>query len=158
MPIQLVDPVVAISDHYLFGALMKADAASALAPVAGAKTLVDAPGFAQAKTAFDTPAQGFGYIDAKVVFERLYGQLRPVALFAAAMSPELGKIVEVSKLPETEDIAQHLRPITYLQRQVESGWMMESSGPITISQTALLGGVGVVGAAFSQMQSEEPTP
>ncbi len=158
MQIQLVDPVVAISDQYVLGALTKADAAKALAPVDGAETLVDAPGFAGAQAAFATPAQGFGYIDAKVFFERLYGQLRPVAMFAAAMSPDLGQTVDVSKLPETEDIAQYLRPITYLQRQVESGWLMESSGPITMSQSALLGGVGVTAALFSQMQATPPTP
>ncbi len=127
MQIQLIDPVLAVSDKYLLGALTNATVVAALSPTPEAKTLLDAPGFAKARTAFDTPAQGFGYIDAKVVFERLYNQLRPVAMFAAAMSPDLSEKVDVSKLPETEDIAQYLRPITYLQRQVDSGWLMESS-------------------------------
>ncbi len=158
LPIQLVDPVVAISDEYLFAALTSADLARALQPDPEARTLADAPGFAKAKAAYDTPAQGFGYIDAKVVFERLYNQLRPVVTFAAAMSPDIAEKVDVSKLPETEAIAQYLRPITYVQRQVEGGWLMESSGPITISQTSVLLGLGVGAGVYSQMMATPPTP
>ena len=60
------------------------------------------------------------------------------------MSPNVGKVVDVNKLPDTETISRHLNPILYTNRQVADGMLIESSGPITLSQAVMLiaGGVG----------------
>ncbi len=156
MEIQLVDPVIAISDDYLFLSLTEQELSRVLTAGGGdEKTLVDAGAFEPAKAAYDTPAQAFGYIDSKVIFERIYNQLRPVILIGAAMSPGASDVVDVSKLPETETISGYLRPVVYNQRQTEDGWLMESSGPITMTQGGLVLG-GALAAAMLNGMAEPP--
>lgn len=158
MDIQLIDPVVAINDQYLFAALTTAGLTNALADREDAETLADAPAFSAATTAYRTPAQAFAFIDSKTLFESIYNQLRPVILFGAAMAPGISDKVDVSKLPATEAISQYLRPIVYLQRQVDDGWIIESSGPITMSEAGVVLGAAIGAAVLNGMADPPATP
>ncbi len=158
MEIQLIDPAVAISDQYIFAALTTTDLTNALTVDDAAETLADSQGFSAASAAYRTPAQAFAFIDSKSLFESIYNQLRPVILFGAAMAPDISNKVDVSKLPATEDISRHLRPIVYLQRQVDDGWMIESSGPITMSEAGIVVGAAITAAVYSGMANPPAAP
>jgi hypothetical protein len=64
-----------------------------------------------------------------------------VIVFGAAVVPGASDVIDGSKLPETESIAKHLQPIVYSQTRIPEGYLVESSGPITMNQAALLGAV-----------------
>ena len=65
--------------------------------------------------------------------------LRQVIVFGAAVVPGASAIIDASKLPETETIAKHLQPIVYNQIRIPEGYLVESSGPITMNQAVFLG-------------------
>jgi hypothetical protein len=155
--IQLIDPVVAIGDKFLYGALTSAELERALGVKPGAPTLESAAAFKPALAAYRAEAQAFGYLDSKALFEGVYNRVRPIAIFAAAMSSDVGKFVDVNKLPETEAISRHLSPIIYGNRQLPDGWLVESSGPVTLSQAFFAGVFGASAAYFSQaMKGAQP--
>jgi hypothetical protein len=66
--------------------------------------------------------------------------------FRAAITPGASDIIDGSKLPETETIAKHLQPIVYSQIRLPEGYLVESSGPITMNQAVLI--AAAAGAAF----------
>ena len=87
-----------------------------------------------------------GYVDAKVLFERTYGLLKPMAALGVMMAPQANDYVDVNKLPDVETISKHLSPIVYSQSSDEQGALMESVGPVTFLQ-AELGAGGLLGAS-----------
>jgi hypothetical protein len=117
----------------------------------GAPTLESSDAFKPALAAYKQDGQAFGYLDSKGLFERIYNLLRPIAIFAGGMSPDVSKLIDVQKLPETETISKHLSPVLYTNKQTADGILIESSGPITLSQAVVLI-VGGAGASYaSQM-------
>jgi hypothetical protein len=58
------------------------------------------------------------------------------------MMPDLKKRIDVSKLPKAETIAKHLPPIVLSQKRTTEGTLIESSGPVSISELLILGGTG----------------
>jgi hypothetical protein len=140
--IQLIDPAIAS----LTGAEL--ERALTLQPSAG--TLETAAAFKPAMSAYRESVQAFGYVDSKAMFERIYNQVRPIAIFAGAMSSDLSKVVDVQKLPETEAVSRHLTPIVYTNKQFADGWLIESTGPITLSQAFFLTMGGAVATYLSQ--------
>jgi len=56
--------------------------------------------------------------------------------------PDLKKRIDVSKLPKAETIAKHLPPIVLSQKRTTEGTLIESSGPVSISELLILGGTG----------------
>ena len=58
----------------------------------------------------------------------------------AAMMPDLSTRIDVSKLPKPETIGQHLPPIVFSQRRTPDGTLLESSGPVSMSQFLILAG------------------
>jgi hypothetical protein len=74
-------------------------------------------------------------------------------LMGAAFMPAMNDYVEVSKLPPADVIAKHLTPIVSSQRYQDRGYVAESIGPLTLSQTGmgalLLAGAGVFGYQHS---------
>ena len=65
--------------------------------------------------------------------------LRQIIVFGAAIVPGASAIIDGSKLPETETIAKHLQPIVYKQTRIPEGYLVESTGPITMNQAVFLG-------------------
>lgn len=141
--IQLIDPAIAISDKTLFASLSLPAIEKALgARGADAATLDKSEAFKPALGAWNGGAQAFAYIDARGIFERIYNQFRPVIIFGASLMPDIASAVDVSKLPETETISKYLDPIVYTQQRVPDGWLLESSGPITLYEAFTLAGAG----------------
>jgi hypothetical protein len=105
-------------------------------------TLRDAPDFKDAVSAFQSANEAFCYIDTRTVFTRVYNSFVPVIRFGAAMMPDLKKQIDVSKLPKAETIAKHLPPIVLSQKRTTEGTLIESSGPVSISELLILGGTG----------------
>ncbi len=144
--VPMLDPSLAITDKAALLSLTTAGLDRALSVKPGDPTLEGAPAFLPARSAYKEPVQAFGYVDSKAIFERVYNLLRPIAILAGSMSPAVGKVVDVNKLPDTETISRHLHPILYANKQVADGMLIESSGPITLSQATVLisGGAGAV--------------
>ncbi|CAN5541362.1 hypothetical protein BH09VER1_BH09VER1_24150 [soil metagenome] len=139
------NPTMALKDKFLFIGVDSSDLQRALGNPTS-DTMEQSPNFAPALPSFHKPGQVFGYIDTRAIFERGYPMLRQVIMFGAAFMPGASDIVDTSKLPQTDTIARHLTPILYSQNRLPDGFLMESSGPITLNQAAFLGVVG--GAAF----------
>jgi hypothetical protein len=148
--IQLVDPAVAVSDKFVFAALSASELERALSVAPGSATLESGEAFKPALAAYKADGQAFGYLDSKALFEGIYNRVRPIAIFAGAMSADVGRFVDVDKLPETEVISRHLSAIVYANRQLADGWLIESSGPITLSQAFFGGAVGASATYMSQ--------
>jgi len=109
-------------------------------------TLRDAADFKDAVPAFQTANEAFGYIDTPTVFTRVYNSFVPVIRFGAAMMPDLKNRIDVSKLPKAESIAKHLPPIVLSQKRTTEGTLMESSGPVSLTQFLLLSTAGAMAA------------
>ncbi len=148
--IQLIDPALAIGDEAIFLSLATPTLEKALGATTGIEPLEKSPAFEPALAAWGEPGQSFAYIDVRTIFERLYNQMRPVIIFSAAMMPNIANTVDISKLPETEAISKHLGPIVFTQRRLDDGWMLESTGPITLYETFGIIGIGFGGAAAVQ--------
>jgi hypothetical protein len=109
-------------------------------------TLRDAADFKDAMPAFQSANEAFGYIDTPTVFTRVYNSFVPVIRFGAAMMPDLKNRIDVSKLPKAESIAKHLPPIVLSQKRTTEGTLMESSGPVSLTQFLLLSTAGAMAA------------
>ncbi len=132
------NPSVALTKDFLLIGLDAADIPRALEAAAGVP-LDKSSAFAAVLPAYHSANEVFGYVDSKVLFERSFPMLRQVMVFGAAMMPGVAEIIDSSKIPETETIARHLAPIVYSQTRLPGGYLVESSGPITMNQAILLG-------------------
>lgn len=152
--IPIIDPSLAIGDKFVYASLTGPELERALSAKAGTPTLESAPAFQPALSAFKDENQAFGYLDSKALFEGIYNRVRPVLAFAAAVTPDVAKYVDIDKLPETEAISKHLSAVTYTNRQVDGGWLIESSGPITLSQVFFFGVFGGSAAYATQVMKD----
>ena len=141
--VPLIDPAVAVSDGHLVVALTSGALTGALDRAPGQETLANSTAFQSVSAQWEKESQSFMFIDTRTIFERIYNTARPMIIFGAAMSPDVAKTVDIQKLPETETISKHLGPMVMTQHATSNGWLMESSGPITLYQTILAGGLGV---------------
>jgi hypothetical protein len=64
------------------------------------------------------------------------------------MMPDINRRMDVSKIPQASTISRHLPPITLSQRRTSDGTLVESSGPISMTQFLLIG--GAVAASANQ--------
>ncbi|MFY8216503.1 MAG: hypothetical protein ACOVMP_07870, partial [Chthoniobacterales bacterium] len=151
----LVDPAVAVTDSHLVAALTGSALDGAVSRSSDQATLAASPAFQSVAAHWQKESQSFLFVDTKTIFERVYNTARPMIIFGAAMSPELAKSVDIEKLPETEAISKHLGPMVMTQHATGNGWLIESSGPITLYQTIAVGGVaaGVSAAANVFLQA-----
>jgi len=147
--IPLISPELAITDHFVIASLTAPELDRVLAAKPGDPTLEKSEAFKPALPEYQKTNLAFGYLDSKSLFERVYNTVRPIAIFAAAMTPSIGDFVDVQKLPPTETISRHLSPIVYTNRQTDDGFLVSSSGPITLSQAIVLLCAG--GGAAAQM-------
>jgi hypothetical protein len=150
---QFIEPSIAVTDKFLLGSLTASEMSRALSVQPGAPTLETAAEFKTAASTYAKAGAAFGFIDTKALFDRIYNMLSPMMAIAGAMSPEVGRIVDVKKIPPTEAISSHLSPIIYSSDQTSDGIFIESSGPITLSQAfgiIVLGGAGAFAAQMMQ--------
>jgi hypothetical protein len=153
--VPLIDPAVAVSDDHLVAALTPAALTGALNRAPGQETLANSTAFQSVSAQWEKESQSFMFINTRTIFERIYNTARPMIIFGAAMSPDVAKTVDIQKLPETETISKHLGPMVMTQHATPNGWLMESSGPITLYQTILAGGLGVGVSAAANMWMQQ---
>lgn len=106
----------------------------------GNPTLAATPAFEPAMKAYRGANEMFGYIDTRVVFENVYNTLVPVLRLSAMMVPGIGEVVDVEKMPAAGTIGKHLPPIVVSQKVSAEGTLLESSGPVSLSQFLMIGG------------------
>jgi Protein of unknown function (DUF3352) len=140
------NPTIALVDGFLTLGINSEELSQAMQSFKSGQTLEKSPGFASAVTSYRTANEVFGYVDSRVLFERSFPKLRQVIIFGAAIMPGASEIIDGSKLPETDTIAKHLHPIVYSQTRVPDGYLVESSGPITMNHAFLI--AAAAGAAF----------
>ncbi len=140
------NPTIALLEGFLVVGVDPEELSQALQSFKAGETLEKSPVFAPALPAYGAANEVFGFANSKLIFERGFPMLRQIIVFGAAVVPGASAIIDGSKLPETETIARHLQPIVYSQIRVPEGYLVESSGPITMNQAVLVG--GAVGAWF----------
>lgn len=96
------------------------------------------------------------YLDAKTFFERFYGTVRPMIQLSAAFIPGAADVVDLSKLPSTESIANHLRPSMAISRYTDDGSIFESTGTLSIQGTAF--GAAVASGILFATKQLQATP
>jgi len=133
------NPTLTLTGDFLLMGLDPESIQQALQSAQTGETLEKSPTFATALPVFRSANEVFGFVDAKAIFEQGYPMLRQVAVFSAAVMPGVSDIIDSGKIPETETIAKHLSPILYSQTRLADGYLVESSGPITMNQAILLG-------------------
>jgi len=131
----LASPTLALTPSFLIVGL--APAVVTQSAGASGPTIASQPAFAPVLPAFQSANGAFAFVDSRLLFERAYNALRPVILFGAQVLPGLADTIDTTKLPQTDTIARHLPPIILSQQRSAEGVLIESSGPITVSQIAL---------------------
>lgn len=142
----LANPTITMAEGYVLVGIDPGDLSQAVASLKSNEPLDKSPAFASAIPAYKAANEVFGYVDVKTIFDRGFPMLRPVFIFGTALMPGASDIVDSTKLPQTETISKHLKPIVYAQTRKANGYLIESSGPITMNQAVLLG--ASAGASF----------
>lgn len=106
----------------------------------GNATKAATPGFESAIKAYRGANEMFGFIDTRVVFENLYTSLVPVLRLSAMMVPKVSEVINVEKMPAAEKIGKILPPIVVSQKVSAEGTLLESSGPVSLTQFLMIGG------------------
>ena len=154
--LSFVTPTLTLTDKHLIVGLSAAGvrAAAGREKTGGANVTAGAA-YKTASGTVGKPNLATTYIDAKPLFERTYAALKPLAFFGAAFAgPRLNDYVDLSKLPEGEDIARHLTPIVLAEKSDDQGVLLESVGPVTFIQASAGVGIMVGAAAVPMLQKQ----
>jgi hypothetical protein len=151
-------PTIAISERFMVLGLDTVSVEAAIEhAAAGSVNLSSAPAYKRAVQALPEPRNMFTYLDLGLLYTRLDAALRPMLLMSAAFMPAINEYVDVSKLPAAEVITRHLSPIVSSQRYHNNGYIAESIGPITVSQTGIgaliIAGAGAFGYQHSGLKA-----
>ncbi len=146
----IASPTIAQTDSFLFVGLDPATVVQIASRQPGIPSLSATPDFALVADSFKKSNEMFAFIDSKIVFERAYNALRPIIIFGATVMPDIGAVVDTTKLPQTDTITKHLTPMTLSQTITAEGTLIESSGPLTITQT-LFAVLSAAGAASPKL-------
>lgn len=171
-----VTPTLALGSRFLFlapspesaqtaltrerqSAIGNNDGAAATAAPKG-RTLAEAePYRAAVAAAGATPDLAFTYLDWRRLFERAYAAARPMLAVGALVMPKLTEFVDVDHLPSAETISRHLAPATLVQRTTSDGVLLESTGPLPLTQAMGISVVGIyLGAFVEGARSPRPGP
>ncbi len=138
----MTSPTFALIDGFLVVGLNPSDVEHAVASQKAGKPLIKTPSFAYARSEFQSANEVFGYLDIRAAFTRFYPLAKQIAVFSAAINPSSTAAIDVNKLPSTEAVARHLNPIVYAQSRYDDGYLLQSRGPVSLSQAAFLGAFG----------------
>ncbi len=139
IPTQYGSLTIAQNDQFLLAGTDATFVTQAANGPTGEKTLLESPPFAPALGTYESANEAFCYIDTGTVFERLYTSFVPVLRFGALMMPAIGRTVDLNKLPKAATISRHLPPIILSQKRTKDGTLIESSGPVSMSEFLLMG-------------------
>jgi hypothetical protein len=98
------------------------------------------------------PTMSFTYVDTKAIFERIYGLFRSVA--SMGFVPHLSDYVDIAKLPSPETISRHLSPMVSSMAVKDGGLLMESAGPVTTMEAAMVTVITLGAAAVPLVEQE----
>jgi hypothetical protein len=98
------------------------------------------------------PTLSFTYVDAKTIFERIYGLFKGAA--SMGLVPSHSVYVDMAKLPAPETISRHLSPMVASGSVKDGGLLMESAGPVTMTQAALVTAISVGAAAVPLIERQ----
>ncbi len=154
--VSFITPTLTLTDKHLILGLSTAGVrAAAGREKAGGANFTASEAYKTASATVAKPNLATTYIDAKPLFERTYGALKPLAMFGAAFAgPQVNDYVDLSKLPDGEAISKHLTPIVLSQKSDDQGILMESVGPVTFIQATAGLGVVVGAAAVPALQKQ----
>ena len=133
--------------HLLVGLNLPEVRAAAAREKAPAANFTASDVYKKASGEVSKPNTTFAYLDSRTFFERFYGALKPYAMTAAFLLPQVNEYVDVSKLPEADVVARHLSPTVLSQTYNPDGCLLESVGSFTFGQAAVVVVGGSVGAA-----------
>jgi hypothetical protein len=160
-------PTIAVSNRVMVAGL---DAGSVEAAIQRGETsaseLANSGTYKNAARSLPAPESFFGYVDPALLYTRLDATLRPILLMGAAFMPAINEDVDLTKIPPAEAVTKHLSPIVSSQRYKDGGYLTESIGPITLSQTGIALLAGVIAAPTThqmlpkafQLPSTAPMP
>jgi len=134
----LADPTAIITPSFLLLGLDPDEVVRASGVKETAGALETSAKFKPALPAYRAANEAFGFIDTAAVVGHAYNFLKPVILFGVAVNPDAAQFIDTSKLPATDVLTRHLGPLVYSQQSSPDGVLIESSGPITMNQAALL--------------------
>jgi hypothetical protein len=155
----MVTPTMALTDRFLVFGLSTDSVRTAIGRQNGnAPQLSKTAGYGSATGLVKEPTNAFGYIDSKTLFERVYGTFRPFVMMWSAFTPKANEYADLTKLPATETISKHLKPIILSQTALPDGMLVESVGPITFNQAAIGIVAGAVGAAVPILKNQALNP
>ena len=133
--------------HLLFGLNLAEVRAAAAREKTPAANFTAGDAYKKASGEVAKPNTAFAYLDSRAFFERFYGTLKPYAMTAAFLMPQVNEYVDLGKLPEADVIARHLSPTVLSQTYNPDGCLLESVGPFTFGQAAVVIVGGSIGAA-----------
>jgi hypothetical protein len=158
--IGFLTPALALSDKFIVLGLTLPSVQQGLKRLAGTEPKLDSvPSFQKITKSLTAPSKSFAYLDAKGVFEKVYGIARPLIMMYGSFAPGFSVYVDVNKLPAVETISQHLGSIAASQSTGPDGDFSESVGTVTFTQAAVLAGIGAGVAIPAAMKNHLiPTP
>lgn len=122
------------------------------------KTLEASEVYQEAVKQTSPDGSSYVFIDSRALFTQIYGSVKS-ALTMMNMFSGSSSALPVQKLPPTEDIAKHLHPFSMSTKVEGDVIRIESTGPITFSQSLLGMTAAATGVAFSQgMLGKLPIP
>ena len=137
---------VAVSDKMLLAGSDLRAVESAMAKAGrGAGGLEKSEPFREIAAKLPSADTGFSYLNSRLLFLRADAAVRPALAMAGTIYPDLGRTLDLTKLPSKDAIARHLSPIAMSQRYVGDGYLSESVGPVTLRQATI--GLGITVAA-----------
>jgi hypothetical protein len=154
-----VNPTLAVSERLLVVGLDAASVDRVVTQAAPGNGLNGSENFRAASKLVPEPQQMFAYIDLAALYSRLDATLRPILQMSAAFVPGLSERFDPNKLPPTDVVTKHLRPVVASQSYIDGGYRSESAGTITMGQAGIAAGAAYVGVMiFQQRQHKGPLP
>jgi hypothetical protein len=148
-----LQPTLGLTSHVVIGALNTDPIRQASARWGAHGTGLDATdGYRQATGLVDPPTASFTYVDMKAAFERVYGLFRGVA--SIGFVPHLSEYVDITKLPASTTISRHLGPAVASTSVKDGGELMQSAGPVTVSQAGFVTLVAAGVVAFPYVEAQ----
>jgi hypothetical protein len=154
-----LSPTLALTATHFIAGISQMDVRSAVARAKGNGGHLDSnAGYKTAMGDVGKPEISVFYLDAKTLFEKLYGLGKSFTPYAQGTPVQ--EAVELEKLPATDTIAKHLAPVVFSSRETDNGILCESVGPLTLNQMLVTGaGLGALGASmYNGMMSPAHPP
>jgi hypothetical protein len=142
-------PTIAISDRMMIIGLDEHTVEAAMERSAHlGSELSSSATYKSAARSVPEPTNFFAYIDTALLYSRLDTTLRPILLMGAAFLPAVNEHVDLSSVPPTEVVTKHLSPIVSSQTYRSEGYVTESVGPITLSQSGIALAAGLAATGY----------